>query len=356
MVCTGGAKPRKRSQPFGSILTLCLHDPFGFLALQILQMLKFFNTFLIVGGLGAMVSCRPQILDTLDLELPSKLVVGCNLIVESDSLMQADSLYLHLSQSSPLFGNPVEDDSAMANATIQLLRHRTGLAPQAGDTLSDFQITAPSSPFQGGNLVYGTASVFAGQPFIRQGYDYMLRVQSRDGRTVTSSASIPDGSITDTALQILVSSPDEFNRNIQIKVRWRNPNDGPSSPASSYYRINYRIKGVFTNESYWHNASLSGFPNQLVFGSSQEGGVYEWQDRITYSLPFDSAGLANARLEVAIQRINRPLFQYLQAIGQQGLNEGNPFGEPVVIPSNIQGGLGCMGSMVTYRLQRPLPW
>jgi hypothetical protein len=303
-----------------------------------------------------MFSCRPQILNTLDLELPSKLVVGCNLIVESDSLLQADSLYLQLSQSAPLFGNSTGDDSALEHATIHLFRHRTGLAPQAGDTLKDFCIAATGPPFQNYSLYYGTPSKVAGQRFIRLGYDYQLKVHSQDGRSVTASAPIPAASITDTTLQILVSSPDQISRNIQIKVRWRDPLTGGSSPESWYYRINYRIKGMSSGDIYWQNADLSGFPNQLVLGSSQENGVYEWQDRFTYFMPFDTTGLANASLEVAIQRINRPLFQYLQAIGQQGLNEGNPFGEPVVIPGNIQGGLGCLGTMVTYRMHRSLPW
>lgn len=302
------------------------------------------------------VSCRPQILDTLDLELPSKLVVGCNLIVESNSLLQQDSLYLHLAQSAPLFGSSEPEDSVLTDAVVQLFRQRPGQAPQAGDTLNNFSITALGSPIEGNNLYYAAPTQIAGQSFVQKGYTYSLRVSSKDGRTVNASAAIPVSEIADTNLQILVTSPDEWSRNLQVKVRWRSMNEDPSGSEPAHFRINYRVTGIFQNSDYWNNADLTGYPNQLVSMNASNNGVYEWQDRFNFYLPFDTTGLANAQLEVAIQRINQPLYQYLQAIGQQGLSEDNPFGEPVVIPTNIQGGLGCLGTMITYRMRRSIPW
>ena len=302
------------------------------------------------------VSCRPQILDTLDLELPSKLVVGCNLVVESNSLLQQDSLYLHLAQSAPLFGSSEPDDSILTDAVVQLFRQRPGQGPQAGDTLQNFSITALGSPIEGNNLYYAAPTQIAGQSFVQKGYNYNLSVSSKDGRSVNASAAIPVSEIADTNLQILVTSPDEWSRNIQVKVRWRSINENPSGSEPAHFRIYYRITGIFENSDHWNNADLTGYPNQLVSMNASNNGVYQWQDRFTYYLPIDTTGLANAQLEVAIQRINQPLFQYLQAIGQQGLSEDNPFGEPVVIPTNIQGGLGCLGTMITYRMRRSIPW
>ena len=302
------------------------------------------------------VSCRPQILDTLDLELPSKLVVGCNLVVESNSLLQQDSLYLHLAQSAPLFGSSEPEDSILTNAVVQLFRQRPGQSPQAGDTLQNFSITALGSPIEGNNLYYAAPTQMAGQSFVQKGYDYRLTVSSKDGRSVSASAAIPVSEIADTNLQILVTSPDEWSRNLQVKVRWRSMNEDPSDTEPAHFRVNYRITGIFQNSEYWNNADLTGYPNQLVSVNASNNGVYEWQDRFNFYLPFDTTGLSNAQLEVAIQRINQPLFQYLQAIGQQGLSEDNPFSEPVVIPTNIQGGLGCLGTMITYRMRRSIPW
>ena len=283
------------------------------------------------------VSCRPQILDTLDLELPSKLVVGCNLVVESNSLLQQDSLYLHLAQSAPLFGSSEPDDSILTDAVVQLFRQRPGQGPQAGDTLQNFSITALGSPIEGNNLYYAAPTQIAGQFFVQKGYDYRLTVSSKDGRSVSASAAIPVSEIADTNLQILVTSPDEWSRNIQVKVRWRSMNEDPSDSEPAHFRINYRITGIFQNSEYKNNADLTEYPNQLVSVNTSNNGIYEWQDRFNFYVPYDTTGLGNAQLEVAIQRINQPLFQYLQAIGQQGLSEDNPFGEPVVIPTNIQG-------------------
>ncbi|MFM7031043.1 MAG: hypothetical protein ACKOX4_00830, partial [Bacteroidota bacterium] len=151
------------------------------------------------------VSCRPQILDTLDLELPSKLVVGCNLVVESNSLLQQDSLYLHLAQSAPLFGSSEPEDSILTDAVVQLFRQRPGQSPQAGDTLQNFSITALGSPIEGNNLYYAAPTQFAGQSFVQKGYNYRLTVSSKDGRSVNASAAIPVSEIADTNLQILVT-------------------------------------------------------------------------------------------------------------------------------------------------------
>jgi len=302
------------------------------------------------------VSCRPQILDTLDLELPSKLVVGCNLVVESNSLPQQDSLYLHLAQSAPLFGSSEPEDSVLKDALVHLFRKRTGQGPQAGDTLKNFSIKSLGSPNEGNNLYYAAPTQIAGQSFVQKGYDYRLTVSSKDGRTVNASASIPVSEIADTSVQILVTSPNEWSRNLQVKVRWRSMNENTSGSEPAHFRINYRIIGMAQNDFFWNNADLTGYPNQLVSVNTSNNGVHEWQDRFNFYVPYDTTGLGNAQLEVAIQRINQPLFQYLQAIGQQGLSEDNPFGEPVVIPTNIQGGLGCLGTMITYRMRRSIPW
>lgn len=320
-------------------------------------MLRLHQILMAVCLLVISISCRPQILETLDLELPSKLVVGCNLMVESNSNLQPDSLYLQLSQSAPLFGSSPTDDTTIKGAMIHLFRNRTGQSPQVGDTLKNFNQTAVGSPIEGNHVYYAAPASISGQWFIQKGYDYHLTVQSNDGRSVNSSSSIPSSGISDTSIQILVTSPDEWSRNIQVKVRWRSVNQGPlTSTETPYFRINYRITGIFSNNNSWQNADLSGYPNQLVPSSSALNGVYEWQDRFDFYTLGDTTGFSNAKLEVAIQQINRPLFQYLQAIGQQGLNEGNPFGEPVVIPTNIQGGLGCLGTLVNYRMTRSIPW
>ncbi|MFM7588491.1 MAG: hypothetical protein ACKO55_05190, partial [Bacteroidota bacterium] len=147
-------------------------------------------------------SCRPHILDTLDLELPSKLVVGCNLVVESNSLLQQDSLYLHLAQSAPLFGSSEPEDSVLTDAVVQLFRQRPGQGPQAGDTLQNFSVTALGSPIEGNNLYYSAPTQIAGQSFVQKGYSYNLSVSSKDGRTINASAAIPVSEIADTNLQI----------------------------------------------------------------------------------------------------------------------------------------------------------
>ena len=52
--------------------------------------------------------------------------------------------------------------------------------------------------------------------------------------------------------------------------------------------------------------------------------------------------------------LNADYYRYHQALQRQQEVESNPFAEPVPIPTNIRGGLGCFGaysrSTLTVRL------
>jgi hypothetical protein len=318
------------------------------MAFQILPMLTRFLALILLLGLGG---CRPQFLDTLDLELPSKLVVGCNLVLESDSTLQKDSLYLQLYQSAPLFGAPVAMDSGLAGANLRLVRYRPGSIPGLGDTLQDFV-------FDGFPNVYAARiRSGSGGSFVKEGYEYQLHVRSADGRSVESQTQVPAWRVADTSVQILVqASPSTWTRSVQIRVQWRDLTGATSPEDPGYYRVNYRILGnPWYEEDRYLNEHIGWYPNQLVTGVSAVNGLYTWQDRVDLSMmPGDT--LPQNRMQIVVQRLSPALFRYLQAVGQQNAQSGNPFEEPALIPSNIQNGLGCFGSCVNVRMVRPLAW
>jgi len=318
------------------------------MAFQILPMLTRILALILLLGLGG---CRPQFLDTVDLELPSKLVVGCNLVLESDSTLQKDSLYLQLYQSAPLFGAPVAMDSGLAGANLRLVRYRPGSIPGLGDTLQDFV-------FDGFPNVYAARiRSGSGGSFVKEGYEYQLHVRSADGRSVESQTQVPAWRVADTSVQILVqASPSTWTRSVQIRVQWRDLTGATSPEDPGYYRVNYRILGnPWYEEDRYLNEHIGWYPNQLVTGVSAVNGLYTWQDRVDLSMmPGDT--LPQNRMQIVVQRLSPALFRYLQAVGQQNAQSGNPFEEPALIPSNIQNGLGCFGSCVNVRMVRPLAW
>jgi hypothetical protein len=318
------------------------------MAFQILPMLTRILALILLLGLGG---CRPQFLDTVDLELPSKLVVGCNLVLESDSTLQKDSLYLQLYQSAPLFGAPVAIDSGLAGANLRLVRYRPGSIPGLGDTLQDFV-------FDGFPNVYAARiRSGSGGSFVKEGYEYQLHVRSADGRSVESQTQVPAWRVADTSVQILVqASPSTWTRSVQIRVQWRDLTGATSPEDPGYYRVNYRILGnPWYEEDRYLNEHIGWYPNQLVTGVSAVNGLYTWQDRVDLSMmPGDT--LPQNRMQIVVQRLSPALFRYLQAVGQQNAQSGNPFEEPALIPSNIQNGLGCFGSCVNVRMVRPLAW
>ena len=53
------------------------------------------------------------------------------------------------------------------------------------------------------------------------------------------------------------------------------------------------------------------------------------------------------RLEVYLVNADENYYRYHDAVQRQNRVDGNPFAEPVPIPTNIQGGLGCFGAYTT---------
>ncbi|MFZ4631081.1 MAG: DUF4249 family protein, partial [Bacteroidia bacterium] len=182
-------------------------------------------------------------------------------------------------------------------------------------------------------------------------------VRSADGRSVESQTQVPAWRVADTSVQILVqASPSTWTRSVQIRVQWRDLTGATSPEDPGYYRVNYRILGnPWYEEDRYLNEHIGWYPNQLVTGVSAVNGLYTWQDRVDLSMmPGDT--LPQNRMQIVVQRLSPALFRYLQAVGQQNAQSGNPFEEPALIPSNIQNGLGCFGSCVNVRMVRPLLW
>jgi hypothetical protein len=239
----------------------------------------------------------------------------------------------------------------MPGASLRLIRSRNGGNPGPGDTLENFGY----DEFQ--NLYGARIRSANGASFVQEGYEYRLSVRSADGRSVESQSTVPSWRVADTSVQILVqASPSTWTRSVQIRVQWRDLTGATSPEDPGYYRVNYRILGnPWDEEDRYSNEHIGWYPNQLVTGVSAVNGLYTWQDRVDLSMmPGDT--LPQNRMQIVVQRLSPALFRYLQAVGQQNAQSGNPFEEPALIPSNIQNGLGCFGSCVNVRMVRPLGW
>lgn len=59
---------------------------------------------------------------------------------------------------------------------------------------------------------------------------------------------------------------------------------------------------------------------------------------------FPTATLLSYTVVMTLSNVDENYYRYQAAIEQQGQAEDNPFAEPVLIPSNIQNGLGCFGA------------
>ena len=60
------------------------------------------------------------------------------------------------------------------------------------------------------------------------------------------------------------------------------------------------------------------------------------------------------QLNAYLLNVDQAYYQYQDAVERQSQVLGNPFAEPVPVPSNIQGALGCFGAYT--RAARTMAW
>lgn len=287
------------------------------------------------------------------------LLLGCgSLRNEVDpSVLGADSSKLVVSG----FLSP--QDTILA---VKLTRSRT----VAGDSIGGLA-TGDGTPTNAGNVENATVTISDGsrsvslnykadgQPYysartasmpIQVGKTYTLTVLTASGERVMSSCTIPEPvalkSVTFDSLQ------SGQNRRYFVRAWWQDV-----VGEADYYQVS----GVFrfiTNCSSCTN--LPGYTereeftylsfdddNRGVFsdagvdgGEMISGRAYLNGSNINQSLPFMSQ-YKMAFVTMNLYNVEQSYYQYWSAVIRQRRVRNNPFAEPVLIPSNIQGGLGC---------------
>jgi hypothetical protein len=207
------------------------------------------------------------------------------------------------------------------------------------------------------------------------GRTYTLTATTPDGKRVTAQATIPlpvpiravrlDSVINKVSIVSGSRSVQEWQKLYRVAFSWQDP------PGEENY---YRYAATFD----WNpgaNYPIGGQPTNLLVTLRQIGFQRE---NTTDNLLTDgnlngttlsslssteflgmaiSASQANAEAEIKALRtttvypgarvtaqllhLEKTYYQYLDAVMRQRRNRDNPFAEPVLIPSNIQDGLGC---------------
>lgn len=188
------------------------------------------------------------------------------------------------------------------------------------------------------------------------GRSYTLTVVTPRGERATSTCTIPGAvNLTGVTFDSLQSGN---SQRYFVRARWRDEVGRPNY---------YQTTGVF-----WFTADCATCPqdtsnvtnrdftylsfdddNRGLFVDTDmdgaemiSGRAYLNGSNINPGLPFMSR-YQKASVTVNLLNVEQTYYQFWSAVVRQRRVRNNPFAEPVIIPSNIQGGLGCFAGYNT---------
>jgi len=268
--------------------------------------------------------CEQDVHNLDDFKAASKLVVV------SYISPQDDTLRVHLQKTQPAIGRQLaEGELRIVNATV---------------TLSDGTTTVPLL-YNAGKDSYEVA---AHRLPVLANKTYLLHVSTPEGFTAEAACTVPStAGITITDISYTQESSEAtyysgYNTHYTASFKWQ---DAPG--ISNYYRtlISGRVKvahpdSVATLTLYFNDWN---WQETLVKDSKQEGGILSSQDLHDYVYHGKTEKTKLAQLQALLVVADRHYYEYHRSIdGQEDAD--NPFAEPALIYTNIQGGLGVFAA------------
>lgn len=271
----------------------------------------------------ASTACRETVISTADINIPEKLVVGCFISP------QDDTLYATVTLSKPLYKrnrNQYEFET-VTNATVQISDGSSNATFTYNSDLDRFVLPAAS---------------FAIQP----GTTYQLEVSTPDGKRTKASTTVPVAQDFSFTLQLNSTATNPEESSYMMDARWQ----GVPGPER-FYRFIYGIRTVSSWDDYVYWPTADEWNASQYFSDlTQENRIYRVRETIYagWRSPFDSTQYSMTAL---LQELDVHSYRYFTSLAAQ-ITTGGGFSEPVVVYSNIEDGLGCFGSHFQYKIQR----
>ncbi|GAB3987584.1 hypothetical protein GCM10028807_08200 [Spirosoma daeguense] len=305
------------------------------------------NVLIYVVLIGLIAGC-----DSLRQEVEPKGLVqqGEKLVVTSFISPQDTVLTVLLARSSSVLG----------------ISHEYPYVPQATVTLSDgvkivtLQESTSNSSFGGGPRLYYRAK--ASELPIVVGKTYTLKAIAYGVSEVTATCTIPNP-VALEQVSIDTALTTEFGdrrKNYFARLRWRDP-----AGQANFYRIagnnEYPVRmfvgpapstpNTTPRDSILYFIGNWSFDNRSLLSDQNRDGQEMVSERVrlapsSYTLINGvwTATKPAGKLEAYLLNVDENYYRYHDAIERQNQVRDNPFAEPVLIPSNVQGGYGCFGA------------
>lgn len=179
------------------------------------------------------------------------------------------------------------------------------------------------------------------------GHTYTLTVSTPNGQRVSSSCIIPMAVFPKV---ITFDSLDDTQNRTQVrryfvKGQWQDPSN----------QVNYyQVVGIFryttsttSQEEKYNSLTFDDDSRGLRSDAGLDGTEFEsGRAFLATSTSSTKSSLFYNQYKTAVVTVNlmsidQAYYRFLDAIMRQRRSRNNPFAEPVLIPSNIEGGLGC---------------
>lgn len=275
-----------------------------------------------------------------DVKLPPAKI---QLVVQSFISPQDSLIKVYVSQSTPIFGQSQQNNGGSI-------------------TLPDakVEITYHSIIY---NLLYNSSEdayiIDSNHLKIIAGETYNIKV-SRGGETVTASCTVPfalpfDLSLDKIQLQAEIDpiTKDTMNTFYRMATSFTD-----LAPPSDYYRLH--ISGTTKSVQYFYNSqgniidsSFSDHQNYAYFENNDQEFVSDVDNSNTKILQNSSlylndkqqsGKLVSTNITFGIMHTDVNYYKYHISANAHLNNQGNPFAEPSLVFTNIQGGLGIFAA------------
>ncbi|MDB5242625.1 MAG: hypothetical protein JWP57_3250 [Spirosoma sp.] len=248
---------------------------------------------------------------------------------------------------------------------VKLTRTKTVLSDGAPGSLTDNNVTdATVTLSEGGRTVMLPFDIRLGnyQTAISQlpvvvGRTYSLVIQTPAGERAESTCTIPRAvniaSVTFDSLTV-----NRFNRQSKryfIRASWHD-----IKGETNYYQFLGSYKLIRKNAGSLNNPTSSAQEEAGLLRFNKNGlqtdraaeGDFMVSERAFLGGRFPDSGTQSdlgsqykeVTVLVSLLSTDRAYYEYQDAVERQAEVSGNPFAEPVLIPSNIQGALGCFAA------------
>ena len=198
-------------------------------------------------------------------------------------------------------------------------------------------------------------SVDARQLPIVAGHTYKLTVRTPAGEIATSTCTVP-GAVIMTGVSFDSLDENQFGRKFKryfVRSRWTDP-----AGQINYYQVSGLFRFVrlcqncpanqadreefnylnFSDNTASLQTDRSSDGSSMISGRGFLGGYFENGGN---SSPNFGRQYKKAIVTINLLNTDQAYYQYQDAIERQNQSGDNPFAEPVLIPTNVQGGLGC---------------